>query len=117
MLQDEKPGSTIVRDDHPTRAVALFVAALLVIAVVRIVSTYFVFPQAYDEPAHVVCGMEWLDNGTFTLEPLHPPLPRVAAALGPYLAGIRLPEVQLVHDKTGTNWYDIYPAGNEILNA
>jgi MFS family permease len=116
MLQDGKPGSTIMRDD-PTRAVALFVAVLLVIAVVRIVSTYFVFPQAYDEPAHVVCGMEWLDNGTFTLEPLHPPLPRVAAALGPYLAGIRLPEVQLVRDKKGTNWYDIYPAGTEILNA
>ena len=34
--------------------------------------------------------MEWLQYGTYTFEPLHPPLARVAVALGPYLAGLRL---------------------------
>ena len=59
-------------------------------------STYSVFDQTYDEPAHIACGMEWLDHGTYTYEPLHPPLARVAAALLPYLAGVRdknVPEI------------------------
>jgi hypothetical protein len=110
---DSRPNSVIIEADRPMRRVTLFVAALVLIAVMRIVSTYFVFSQAADEPAHITCGMEWLDKGTFILEPLHPPLPRVAAAVGPYLAGVRLPEVH----KQSANWYDIYPAGNTILNA
>lgn len=35
--------------------------------------------------------MEWLDRQTYRLEDQHPPLARVAAALGPYLFGIRSP--------------------------
>ena len=59
------------------------------IGVVRIVSTYNVFTHTYDEPAHIACGMELLDRKTYTYELNHPPLPRVAAALGPYLHGLR----------------------------
>jgi 4-amino-4-deoxy-L-arabinose transferase-like glycosyltransferase len=33
--------------------------------------------------------MEWLDKGIYTWEPQHPPLARIAVALGPYLSGIR----------------------------
>ena len=33
--------------------------------------------------------MEWLAKGIYTWEPQHPPLARVAVALGPYLSGIR----------------------------
>jgi len=33
--------------------------------------------------------MEWLDKGTYTYEFLHPPLARVAMAVGPYLKGLR----------------------------
>jgi hypothetical protein len=33
--------------------------------------------------------MEWLSRGTYTYELLHPPLARIAAALGPYLLGSR----------------------------
>lgn len=63
--------------------------ALLVVGTIRIVSTYSVFSYTFDEPAHVACGMEWLDRGVYTWEPQHPPLARVAAAVGPYLMGIR----------------------------
>ena len=63
--------------------------ALVLIASIRIVATYTVFSHTSDEPAHVACGMEWLDKGTYTWEPQHPPLARVAVALGPYLSGIR----------------------------
>ncbi len=65
------------------------VIALLLLGTVRIVSTYQVFSYTFDEPAHLACGMEWLDKGVYTWEPQHPPLARVATALGPYLIGIR----------------------------
>ena len=55
----------------------------------RIVATYPVFNQTWDEPAHVAAGMQWIDRGTYTYEPLHPPLGRVLTAVGPWLAGIR----------------------------
>jgi hypothetical protein len=67
----------------------LILAVCALAGVIRIVSTYRVFNQTWDEPAHVAAGMEWLDRGRYTYEPLHPPLARVAAALGPRLAGIR----------------------------
>jgi len=67
----------------------VLVAACIAIGVARIVSTYHVFNQTWDEPAHVAAGMEWLDRGRYTYEPLHPPLARVLVALGPRLAGIR----------------------------
>jgi hypothetical protein len=79
---------------------------LWVIAAARIISTYGVFSQTFDEPAHIAAGMEWLDKGTFTAEPLHPPLARVAVALGPFLTGAR---------STGYERFQLYQEGNEIL--
>jgi 4-amino-4-deoxy-L-arabinose transferase-like glycosyltransferase len=66
-------------------------ASLLLIAIasLRIVATYNVFSHTSDEPPHVACGLEWLDKGVYQYEAQHPPLARVAAALGPYLAGAR----------------------------
>jgi Dolichyl-phosphate-mannose-protein mannosyltransferase len=62
---------------------------LVLIASVRIASTYTVFNHTTDEPAHIGSGMEWLDRHAYLYEPQHPPLARVAVALGPYLLGIR----------------------------
>jgi len=59
------------------------------LAIARVISTYAVFNSTSDEPAHIACGMEWLQWGTYTYEPQHPPLARAMIALGPYLAGIR----------------------------
>jgi 4-amino-4-deoxy-L-arabinose transferase-like glycosyltransferase len=42
--------------------------------------------------------MEWLDRGSYTLEPQHPPLARVAAAIGPFLHGLRSPAVLDLHE-------------------
>ncbi len=63
--------------------------ALVLVASLRIVATYTVYNHTSDEPAHIACGMEWLDKGVYQWEPQHPPLSRVAVALGPYLSGIR----------------------------
>jgi hypothetical protein len=81
------PGASVVPflERHP-RAIVL---ALILIATVRIVATYTVFNHTYDEPAHIACGMEWLDKGVYRWEPQHPPLARVMTALGPYLIGAR----------------------------
>ena len=60
-----------------------------VLAVVSVVSTYRVFNNMYDEPAHLAAGMEWLSRGSYTLEPQHPPLSRIAAAILPWAFGER----------------------------
>jgi hypothetical protein len=62
-------------------------AALLACA--RIAATWPVFTETYDEATQIACGMEWLDAGRYTLEAQHPPLARIAFAIGPWLAGAR----------------------------
>ena len=72
---------------------AAVAAAAVLIACLRIVATYHVFDHTADEPGHVACGMEYLEKGVYTWEPQHPPLARVAVALGPYLLGLRCQNV------------------------
>jgi hypothetical protein len=67
-------------------ALALWIVAF---AAARIVSTYPQIGITFDEPAHLMCGMEYLAQHTYRIEPQHPPLARAAAALGPYLSGVR----------------------------
>ena len=80
---------------------------LIAAAVMQIVSTYRVFSTTADEPATVAGGMEWLDRGTYNLDNTHPPLARIAVALGPYLEGLRLP----------TDSDDWATVGNQIFHA
>jgi hypothetical protein len=68
---------------------AVCCALLTGLALIRVVATYRVFNQTWDEAAHIAGGMELLDRGRYTYEPMHAPLPRVMAALGPYLSGAR----------------------------
>jgi 4-amino-4-deoxy-L-arabinose transferase-like glycosyltransferase len=82
----------------------LAVALLAGVGAVRIISTYHVFNGTTDEPAAVAAGMEWLVQGTYTLNNTHPPLARIAAALGPYLAGLRL------EDTREWSWTKVGPA-------
>jgi len=68
------------------RAIAL---ASVLLASVRIAATYTVFSHTSDEPGHIAVGTEFLEKHVYTYEAQHPPLARVAAALGPYLIGAR----------------------------
>jgi hypothetical protein len=77
---------------------------LIAIAAVRIFPTYTIFTATFDEPLHIADGMEWLDRGTYTNEPQHPPLGRIAVALGPYLSGARSQALD-----------DVAADGNQIL--
>ena len=90
----------------------VLVFVLLALGAVRIVATYHVLSQAADEPATIAAGMEWLDKGTYNLDPLHPPLARVAAAVGPFLEGRRLPQGQVI--ERGPE-FSIFKVGNEIF--
>jgi len=68
---------------------SLIAIAAVILASARIIATYTVFNHTFDEPVHIACGMEWLDKGVYTWEAQHPPLSRVAGAIGPYLLGVR----------------------------
>ena len=70
------------------RRAVILVIALILLGSVRIALTYTVFNHTSDEPAHIACGMQWLDQGAYNYEAQHPPLTRVMVALLPYLAGV-----------------------------
>jgi hypothetical protein len=74
----------------------IFAAALLAaIAIARVAATYSVYSNTFDEPDHISAGLEWIERGTYTFEPMHPPLARIAMAAGPYLDGVRIHDVAL----------------------
>jgi hypothetical protein len=85
------------------RLVALAVALLAALAVV---ATYDEFSHVWDEPAHIAAGMELLDTGRYTYELQHPPVARVATALGPYLDGVRSVGEQSIWDEGRALLYD-----------
>ena len=80
--------------------------ALVLVGLFRIAATYDDLSETLDEVAHLGAGMEWLEAGRYTFEPQHPPLARVASAVGPYLLGIR------VHDAP-----DMWTTGRRVLYA
>jgi len=73
------------------RFVPVVIVFLVLIAVTRILLTYKVTAQGFDEPCHVAAAIELLDRGTYTLDPVHPPLTRIASGIPLYLAGERFP--------------------------
>ena len=69
---------------HQLGIVALIIMVIASLVVVRAASR---FGQTWDEPAHLAAGMQWIAHGTYDYDPQHPPLARIAIALGPHLAG------------------------------
>ena len=62
--------------------------SLVALGTARIVSTYTIFSHTFDEPAHIACGLQWLEKHIYTYEPQHPPFARVMTALLPHLFGV-----------------------------
>lgn len=54
-----------------------------------ILSTARVFSGTVDEPAHLAAGLQWLSTGQYDYDLQHPPLGRIAGAIGPFLRGAR----------------------------
>ena len=67
----------------------LLVAVILIGGVLRVSHASGTINQTFDEPVHIACGIELLGKGVYAYEAQHPPLSRVAMAIGPYLAGVR----------------------------
>ena len=66
---------------------ALFFIVLAGLA--RIVATYPYLTHTIDEPLQIACGLEWLEQHTYTYDKQHPPLPRIFAGIGAHLAGVK----------------------------
>ena len=60
-----------------------------------------------DENSDIACGMQLLQNRVYFMDVKHPPIGRIAVALGPYLEGLRLPKQES----------DMFALGNMILNG
>jgi Dolichyl-phosphate-mannose-protein mannosyltransferase len=92
---------------YRSRPATFWIFVLLVAAgLLRIALTYRSVAQTVDETPNIACGMEWLDKGTYNLGPFHPPLARIAMAVGPYLYGLRSQGVP-----------DRWKEGNAILHS
>jgi len=64
---------------------------LALCACALVASTWHVFSSIWDEPEHIAAGLALIERGQYLYDDQHPPLARMAAAIGPYLAGARLP--------------------------
>ncbi len=71
------------------RPAPLAAAAIALVACVILVLVGARQNQTFDEPAHIAAGMQWLRDGSYSYDVQHPPLARVATALGPMLDGAR----------------------------
>jgi hypothetical protein len=79
---------------------------LTAIGVARITSTYRSVAQTSDETPNIGCGMQYLDLGRYDYGAFHPPLARLAMAVGPYLYGAR-----------AQHQPDRWKEGNAVLNS
>ncbi len=95
------PEAAPVLLDFASRYARLIALAAVLLATARIVATYNVFNHTMDEPAHIGAGMQWLDRKAYSWEPQHPPLARIAAALGPYVLGGRSTKAARTDDLDG----------------
>jgi 4-amino-4-deoxy-L-arabinose transferase-like glycosyltransferase len=91
--------------------VALVIALLALVAVLRTIQTYAITAPGFDEPCHISAALEWLDRHTYKLDPVHPPLARVAIGLPLLLAGERYPSQP--SDDPETQNYNV--VGNQII--
>ena len=72
----------------------LLLAAVILLAAVSIggmASSWTALSATIDEPTHIWCGVEWLQNGICAFDLQHPPLARMVVGIGPYLHGARSP--------------------------
>ena len=94
--------------DHrvlPSKPTLIFLL-LAGIGVARITAAYRSIAQTSDESPNIACGMQYLDLGRYDYGAFHPPLARLAIAIGPYLYGARAQKLP-----------DRWKEGNAVLNS
>lgn len=99
-----------------TKLLATFIAIVIVFGcVLAIIFTYGRISQTWDEPNHIATGIEWLQDGTYSMWTENPPLARVAIALGPFLSGARLPRQGRSKNDIEADDTLSYMLGNKLL--
>ncbi len=101
------PGET-----RNTRWSVALCALLALVAVARIISSYSRTSLAFDEPCHIAAAIELLARHTYKLDPVHPPLARIAIGLPLYLAGERYPKLSIPDQQI--TYHDV---GNAVLSS
>ena len=99
-------------ETHNARWPVVLCALLALAAVGRIISSYSLPSQAFDEPCHIAAAIELLARHTYKLDPVHPPLARIAIGLPLYLAGERYPKLSLPDQEI--TYHDV---GNAVLSG
>src|SRR5947207_448102 len=103
------------RQMHPrslatlSRRILLAYCIVALIGIGRVAATHRVFSAVLDEPVHLLAGYEWLKGLPYTMDPSHPPLSRIAAAMPAYLSGAQMSD----DDPVGRGnslfyWHDHY---------
>ena len=91
------------------------VLTLIVLAALgTTVDTYRYLSHTWDEPAHIANGLLLLDFGKY-IEYQHPPLARLATAIGPYLGGARSQGPAVLPAEFGDRIIDSFDEGRRIL--
>jgi len=71
------------------RGIIMALAGIVVAAMLVAASTWRVYINTWDEPEHLAAGLQLLNTGHYTYDIQHPPLARVAIALGPWVMGAK----------------------------
>ncbi|HEX6806390.1 MAG TPA: glycosyltransferase family 39 protein, partial [Gemmatimonadaceae bacterium] len=90
VLTEPPPGAPDAAAPAPMVSARRLGVVALIIAIVSslvVVKAAARFGQTWDEPAHLAAGMQWFAQGRYDYDPQHPPLARLAIALGPKLFG------------------------------
>ena len=91
------------------------VLTLVVLAALAItVDTYRYLSHTWDEPSHIANGLLLLDSGKY-IEYQHPPLARLATAVGPYLGGARSQSPAVLPVDFGDRIIESFDEGKRIL--
>src|SRR6478609_7009640 len=85
--------------DSAARAWTSLSLSMVLAGALAVASTARVFSGTVDEPAHLAAGMQWLTTGEYSYDLQHPPLGRIAAALGPYVHGARSAGDPAIYDE------------------
>ncbi|HKO55891.1 MAG TPA: glycosyltransferase family 39 protein [Thermoanaerobaculia bacterium] len=89
----------------------LSILLLTAIAIVRIMTAAHELSQTMDEPVHIGAGLQWLAAGRYDADAEHPPLARVAVALGPWLEGaVPTPDANAILYRNGAYRHNLMVA-------
>src|SRR5215475_9429539 len=107
----ELASTTGISDRLTSRKALIIAGTLTVVALVRVAWTYRWTAQGFDEPCHVAAAIELMDRHSYKLDPVHPPLARIAIGIPLYIAGKRYPN--LTAEEAAIPDYNV--VGNHIL--